>query len=61
MWLTSSQVSQVALESTGVYGKPVCNNTGLLQLMLVNPQHFHAIPRCKTDPKDSRWLAADDA
>jgi len=59
MWLTSSKVSQVALESTGVYGKPVWNilEHGSLQLMLVNPQHFHAIPGCKTDPKDSRWLA----
>lgn len=59
MWLTSSKVSQVALESTGVYWKPVWNilEHGSLQLMLVNPQHFHAIPGCKSDPKDSRWLA----
>ena len=59
MWLSSSKVSQVALESTGVYWKPVWNilEPGPFQLMLVNPQHFHAIPGCKTDPKDSRWLA----
>jgi transposase len=59
MWLTSSKVNQVALESTGVYWKPVWNilEHGSLQLMLINPQHFHAIPGCKTDPKDSRWLA----
>ena len=59
MWLSSSKVSQVALESTGVYWKPVWNilEPGSFQLMLVNPQHFHAIPGCKTDPKDSRWLA----
>ena len=59
MWLSSSKVSQVALESTGVYWKPVWNilEPGSFQLILVNPQHFHAIPGCKTDPKDSRWLA----
>ena len=39
MWLSSSKVSQVALESTGVYWKPVWNilEPGSFQLILVNP------------------------
>jgi transposase len=57
-WLDALRVSVVALESTGVYWRPVFN---LLEegrtLILVNPQHIKAVPGRKTDVKDSEWLA----
>ncbi len=57
-WLESLQVRVVALESTGVFWKPVFN---LLEdgrtIILVNPQHIKAVPGRKTDVKDREWLA----
>src|SRR5688572_4482606 len=58
-WLADLEVGQIALESTGVYWKPVFN---LLEgdgrtIVLVNPQHMKAVPGRKTDVKDSEWLA----
>ncbi len=58
-WLASFEVTQIALESTGVYWRPVFN---LLEgegrtIVLVNPQHMRAVPGRKTDVKDSEWLA----
>jgi transposase len=58
-WLERLGVPHVALESTGVYWRPVYN---LLEgdgrtLILVNPQHMKAVPGRKTDLKDAEWLA----
>src|SRR5262245_56592243 len=57
-WLDTFQVQVIALESTGVYWRPVFN---LLEegrtILLVNPQHIKAVPGRKTDVKDSEWLA----
>ena len=57
-WLTRSGVTQVAMESTGVFWKPLWN---LLEdrfaLLLVNAQHVKAVPGRKTDAKDCAWLA----
>jgi transposase len=58
-WLGGLGVTQVALESTGVYWRPVFN---LLEddertVVLVNPQHMRAVPGRKTDVKDREWLA----
>ena len=58
-WLAHLGVTTVALESTGVYWQPVYN---LLEdeeraILLVNPQHFRAVPGRKTDVKDAEWLA----
>jgi len=57
-WLTSLQVEQLALESTGVYWYPIYNvlEEGH-QIILVNPQHMKAVPGRKTDIKDSEWIA----
>jgi len=48
----------VAMESTGVYWKPIWN---LLEedfaLLLVNAQHVKQVPGRKTDVKDCEWLA----
>ena len=47
-WLDSQQVTQGALESTGVFWRPVFN---LLEdgrsIVLVNPQHMRAVPGLK--------------
>ena len=58
-WLAGLGIEQIALESTGVYWKPVFN---LLEgegrtIVLVNPQHLKAVPGRKTDVHDSEWLA----
>jgi len=57
-WLAGHGVGQVALESTGVYWKPVFN---LLEppfeVMLVNAQHIKQVPGRKTDVTDSQWIA----
>jgi transposase len=58
-WLSSLGVSHVALESTGVYWRPVFNvlEDDERTLLLVNPQHMRAVPGKKTDVRDSEWLA----
>jgi transposase len=57
-WLRTHQVEVIAIESTGVYWRPVFN---LLEegrtIVLVNAQHMKAVPGRKTDVKDSQWLA----
>jgi len=57
-WLRDSGVTHVALESTGVYGKPVWNLLeGQFEVLLVNAQHIKAVPGRKTDQRDSEWIA----
>ena len=57
-WLRELGIEQIALESTGVYWRPVFN---LLEegrtIVLVNAQHMHTVPGRKTDVKDSEWIA----
>ena len=57
-WLAAAGCTHVAMESTGVYWKPVWN---LLEahfaLLLVNARHVKAVPGRKTDVKDAEWLA----
>jgi len=57
-WLTALEVQHVALESTGVFWRPVFT---LLEegrtIVLVNPQHLKRVPGHKTDVKDAEWLA----
>jgi transposase len=58
-WLVEAGVTEVAMEATGVYWKPVWHvleNAGF-ELLLVNPAHFRNLPGRKTDVKDSEWLA----
>lgn len=58
-WLVGKGVTQVAMESTGVYWQPVYNLLeGLgLELLVVNAQHVKAVPGRKTDVKDAEWIA----
>jgi transposase len=56
--LESMSITVVALESTGVYWRPVFH---LIEegrtLILVNAQQMKAVPGRKTDVKDAEWLA----
>jgi transposase len=57
-WLESLQIEMVAMESTGVFWKPLFNLLEAhLPVMLVNAQHMKAVPGRKTDVKDSEWIA----
>jgi transposase len=57
-WLTAAGCTHVAMESTGVYWKPVFNLLeGVCEVLLVNAQHVKAVPGRKTDVKDCEWLA----
>jgi transposase len=57
-WLQAFGVTQVALESTGVYGKPVYYVLeDAFELLLINMQELKRVPGRKTDVKDSEWLA----
>jgi transposase len=57
-WLEASGCTVVAMESTGVYWKPIYNLLeDRFQLLLVNAQHFRAVPGRKTDLRDAEWLA----
>src|SRR5919198_1209831 len=57
-WLSSYQVSHVAMESTGVYWKPIWNLLeDQVELVLVNAHHVKQVPGRKTDVKDCEWLA----
>jgi transposase len=57
-WLQEKGCSHVAIESTGVYWKPVYNvleDHG--EVMLVNARHVKQVPGRKTDVSDAEWLA----
>jgi transposase len=57
-WLQASGVTHVALESTGVYWKPVYYVLeDAFTLLLVNMHELKRMPGRKTDVKDSEWLA----
>jgi transposase len=57
-WLQAYGVTHVALESTGVYWKPVYYVLeGGFTLLLINMQELKRVPGRKTDVKDSEWLA----
>lgn len=57
-WLLSNGCTQVAMESTGVYWKPIYNLLeGQLELLVVNARHLKAVPGRKTDVKDAEWIA----
>ena len=57
-WLSSAGCTHVAIESTGVYWKPVFNILeSLLKVILVNARHIKAVPGRKTDVRDCEWLA----
>jgi transposase len=57
-WLRAGRVKQVAMESTGVYWKPVFNILeSEFSVMVVNAQHIKHVPGRKTDINDAQWIA----
>ena len=57
-WLQDHDVTQVVLEATGQYWKPiwyVLEERGL-ELLLVNARHVKILPGRKTDVGDAAWL-----
>jgi transposase len=58
-WLADERVTHVAMESTGVFWKPVWNilDNGMFKLLLVNPRELKQVPGRKSDVKDSQWIA----
>jgi transposase len=56
-WLQKNGITHVAMESTGVYWKPVFNILeDSLEVILVNARHVKNVPGRKTDVQDSEWL-----
>lgn len=57
-WLSQGGCTDVAMEATGVYWKPIYNilEDGF-NVILVNAQHIKSVPGRKTDVRDSEWIA----
>jgi transposase len=57
-WLLGQGCTRVAMESTGVYWKPVYTILeGSLDLTVANAQQIKNVPGRKTDVKDAEWIA----
>lgn len=57
-WLKEHKITHVAMESTGVYWKPIYNILeDSFEVLLVNARHIKNVPGRKTDKKDSKWIA----
>jgi transposase len=57
-WLQAAGVTHVAMESTGVFWKPIWNVLeDAFTLLLVNAKHVKQVPGRKTDVSDAAWLA----
>jgi len=57
-WLAARGLRHAAMESTGVYWKPIWHLLeGRFELTLVNARHMRQVPGRKTDVKDARWIA----
>jgi len=57
-WMAAQGVTPVALESTGVYWKPIYNLLeGRFTVLLVNARHLKQVPGRKSDIRDCQWIA----
>jgi len=58
LWLTQADCTLVAMESTGVYWKPVYNLLELsgMEIQVINAKHIKGVPGRKTDIKDAEWI-----
>ena len=57
-WLQNQGITHIAMESTGVYWKPVYYVLeDFFKIILVNARHIKNVPGQKTDKKDSEWIA----
>ena len=59
-WLKSCKVTEVAMESTGQYWRPLWNilEGAIARLVLLNPAHVKGLAGRRTDKRDAEWLAA---
>jgi transposase len=56
-WLKASGCTHIAMESTGIYWKPIYHLLeDSFEIVLVNAQHMKAVPGRKTDVKDAEWI-----
>jgi transposase len=57
-WIKMHGCTHVAMESTGVYWKPIVNllESEEIEFLVVNAQHMKALPGRKTDVKDAEWI-----
>jgi transposase len=57
-WLAAAECTHVAMESTGVYWRPIYHLLeGHFELLVVNAQPLKAVPGRKTDVRDAEWMA----
>lgn len=57
-WLESKEVTHIAMESTGIYWRPVYNILeGYFTILLANAQRIKNVPGRKTDVSDAEWIA----
>jgi len=56
-WMASQGVTHVAMESTGVYWKPIYNILESRFRLLVNARHLKQVPGRKSDVRDCHWIA----
>lgn len=58
-WIKEHGCTHVAMESTGVYWKPIVNllEAEDIEFLVVNAQHIKSVPGRKTDVKDAEWIA----
>jgi hypothetical protein len=57
-WLAAEGVTNVAMESTGVFWKPIFNILeGRFTVLLVNARHLKQVPGRKSDVRDCQWIA----
>lgn len=57
-WCKSEGVTHIAMESTGIYWKPLFNILEEdFEIILVNARHIKNVPGHKTDKKDSIWIS----
>ncbi|MEK5549026.1 IS110 family transposase [Paenibacillus sp. FSL L8-0689] len=58
-WIKDHGCTHVAMESTGVFWKPIVNllESEDIKFLIVNAQHMKALPGRKTDVKDAEWIA----
>lgn len=57
-WVKQHGCTHVAMESTGVYWKPIVNllESEEISYLVVNAQHIKGVPGRKTDVKDAEWI-----
>jgi transposase len=56
-WLMKAGCTHIAIESTGVYWRPVFNLLEAnFEVLLINAQHIKAVPGRKTDVRDCEWI-----